>query len=105
METNFVINDFEGPLDLLLHLVKESNIDIKDTLMIGGAGYNYPKYFISHYQDKTMDVVEIDGEITNSNDDYISIMTNNIKNNIHMNANVNNFNLKNTNDHNKLNIS
>ena len=24
------IDDFEGPLDLLLHLVKESNIDIKD---------------------------------------------------------------------------
>ena len=26
----FVINDFEGPLDLLLHLIKESNIDIVD---------------------------------------------------------------------------
>lgn len=25
-----IINDFEGPLDLLLHLIKESNIDIKD---------------------------------------------------------------------------
>ena len=26
----FVINDFEGPLDLLLHLIKESNINIVD---------------------------------------------------------------------------
>ena len=26
----FVINDFEGPLDLLLHLIKESNINITD---------------------------------------------------------------------------
>ncbi len=26
----FIINDFEGPLDLLLHLIKESNINITD---------------------------------------------------------------------------
>ena len=30
MEYCIKINDFEGPLDLLLHLVKESNIDIYD---------------------------------------------------------------------------
>lgn len=51
-------------------LMFKANIDIKDTLMIGGAGYNYPKYFISHYQDKTMDVVEIDGEITEIAKEY-----------------------------------
>lgn len=28
MEHNFVINDFEGPLDLLLHLIKVSKMDI-----------------------------------------------------------------------------
>jgi segregation and condensation protein A len=28
MKYNFCINDFEGPLDLLLHLVKESKMDI-----------------------------------------------------------------------------
>ena len=28
MKYNFYINDFEGPLDLLLHLVKESKVDI-----------------------------------------------------------------------------
>jgi segregation and condensation protein A len=28
MEYNFVINDFEGPLDLLLHLIKVSKMDI-----------------------------------------------------------------------------
>ena len=27
---NFVINDFEGPLDLLLHLIKTSKMDIYD---------------------------------------------------------------------------
>ena len=28
MELDFKINDFEGPLDLLLHLIKESKMDI-----------------------------------------------------------------------------
>lgn len=28
MEMEFIINDFEGPLDLLLHLIKESKMDI-----------------------------------------------------------------------------
>lgn len=30
MQYNFIINDFEGPLDLLLHLVKTSEVDIYD---------------------------------------------------------------------------
>lgn len=30
METNFTINDFEGPLDLLLHLIKTEKMDIYD---------------------------------------------------------------------------
>lgn len=30
MDYNFTINDFEGPLDLLLHLIKQSNINIYD---------------------------------------------------------------------------
>ena len=28
MNVEFIINDFEGPLDLLLHLIKESKMDI-----------------------------------------------------------------------------
>ena len=34
MEYLIKIDEFEGPLDLLLHLVKESNIDIKDIKVI-----------------------------------------------------------------------
>ena len=30
MEYKFIINDFEGPLDLLLHLIKTSEVDIYD---------------------------------------------------------------------------
>ena len=45
-------------------LMFKSSKDIKNTLMIGGAGYSYPKYYISHYTDKSIDVVEIDEDIT-----------------------------------------
>ena len=45
-------------------LMFNSKIEIKDTLMIGGAGYSYPKYFISKFKDKNMDVVEIDPKVT-----------------------------------------
>lgn len=40
------------------------NPNIKDALMIGGAAFSYPKYYISHYLDKNIDVVEIDEKMT-----------------------------------------
>lgn len=45
-------------------LMFKSSKNIENVLMIGGAGYSYPKYFISHYLDKRMVVVEIDEKIT-----------------------------------------
>lgn len=45
-------------------LMFQSANEINNVLMIGGAGYSYPKYYISHYKDKKMDVVEIDSKIT-----------------------------------------
>ncbi|MBP5648057.1 fused MFS/spermidine synthase [Candidatus Saccharibacteria bacterium] len=39
-------------------------LDVNDVAMIGGAAYQYPKYFISHFPNKTMDVVEIDPKST-----------------------------------------
>jgi len=40
------------------------NPGFKKTLMIGGAGYSYPKYFLDKYPDATMDVAEIDPQMT-----------------------------------------
>ena len=51
-------------------LMFNSTNKIEDVLMIGGAGYAYPKYYISHYIDKTMDVVEIDGKVTTLAKEY-----------------------------------
>ena len=54
----------------LYDLMYKANIEIKDTLLIGGAGYSYPKHYISKNPDKRMDVVEIDGEITEVAKEY-----------------------------------
>ena len=59
-KVNELVFDYTKYYDLMFSTDKEIN----DTLLIGGAGYSYPKYYISHYQNKRMDVVEIDGEIT-----------------------------------------
>ena len=40
------------------------NKDAKSTLMIGGAAYTYPTYYLNKYEDKTIDVVEIDEKMT-----------------------------------------
>jgi len=36
----------------------------QSTLILGGAAFSYPKYFLEKYTDVTIDVVEIDGELT-----------------------------------------
>lgn len=38
--------------------------DTKNVLMIGGAAYTYPIYYLNKYQDKNIDVVEIDPKMT-----------------------------------------
>lgn len=43
-------------------MFKFRNVD--EVAMIGGAAYQYPKYYISHFPDKKMDVIEIDPKST-----------------------------------------
>lgn len=40
------------------------NGNYHNTLLLGGGCYTYPKYYISHYLDKLMTVVEIDKKLT-----------------------------------------
>ena len=51
---NFIINDFEGPLDLLLHLIKQSKMDIYD-IKIEDITNQYIKY-INSMKDLNIDV-------------------------------------------------
>ncbi len=46
------------------HLAKHFNPGFQKTLMLGGAGYSYPKEFLLKYPEATIDVVEIDPMIT-----------------------------------------
>ena len=39
------------------------NKDAKSTLLIGGAAYTYPIHYLQKYEDKTIDVVEIDDKM------------------------------------------
>ena len=45
MEYKVILNDFEGPLDLLLHLIKQSNISIYD-ISIDQITKQYMDYMI-----------------------------------------------------------
>lgn len=47
------------------NLMFAAGIPLNRVLMMGGGGYSYPKYLISHRGDVAMDVVEVDGAITN----------------------------------------
>jgi len=46
------------------NLASHFNPDFKKTLILGGAGYSYPKYFLLKYPEATIDVVEIDPKVT-----------------------------------------
>ena len=46
------------------NLAKHFNPKFKKTLMIGGAAYSYPKYYLKNFPDKYIDVVEIDPGLT-----------------------------------------
>ncbi|NQT50311.1 fused MFS/spermidine synthase [Candidatus Kuenenbacteria bacterium] len=46
------------------HLARHFYPDFKETLMLGGAGYSYPKDFLLKYPEAMMDVVEIDPKVT-----------------------------------------
>ena len=63
----------------------ENNTNINNVLMIGGAGYSYPKYYIKNYPNKKMDVVEIDDKVTKIAGLYFNL--NNLIENYNINEN------------------
>ncbi len=58
------------------HLAGHFNPDFKTTLMLGGAGYSYPKDFLRSYPEATIDVVEIDPKITELAKKYFKLQEN-----------------------------
>ena len=62
----FLDKDDDQPFEYAKYyrLATHFNPDIKQTLMLGGGGYSYPKEFIERFPEATMDVVEIDPGVT-----------------------------------------
>lgn len=58
------------------HLAKHFHPDFKTTLMLGGAGYSYPKSFLNSYTEATIDVVEIDPTVTKLAKKYFNLKEN-----------------------------
>jgi len=48
----------------------------KSALILGGAAFSYPKYFLEKYPEKTIDVVEIDPELTQLARDHFRLKDN-----------------------------
>ncbi|MEP6902426.1 MAG: fused MFS/spermidine synthase, partial [Actinomycetota bacterium] len=46
------------------HLIRHFKPDFQTTLLIGGAGYSFPKEYLRTYPDKQIEVVEIDPQMT-----------------------------------------
>jgi MFS family permease len=47
--------------------------DFKKSLMLGGAAYSFPQYYIQYYPNAKMDVVEIDPEVTRVAQEYFGL--------------------------------
>src|SRR5690349_18847805 len=46
------------------HLLRAANPGFRRTLMIGGAGYSFPKSYLAEYPNAELEVVEIDPGMT-----------------------------------------
>jgi spermidine synthase/MFS family permease len=46
------------------HLIRHFKPDFQNTLLIGGAGYSFPKDYLKKYAEARIDVVEIDPQMT-----------------------------------------
>lgn len=51
------------------------NKDAKSTLLIGGAAYTYPIHYLDKYEDKTIDVIEIDDKMTQIAEEQFGLNT------------------------------
>ena len=58
------------------HLLRHFKPDFQKTLIIGGAGYSFPKEYLRRYPNKQLDAVEIDPRVTQIARDYFRLEEN-----------------------------
>lgn len=49
------------------------NPDIKRTLLIGGGAFSYPRYYLDHYPDSMIDVIEISPDVLELDKEYFGL--------------------------------
>jgi len=54
-------------------LAEHFNPDFSSALMLGGAAYGFPKYYLNAYPKAKMDVVEIDEKVTEVAEEYFNL--------------------------------
>lgn len=70
------------------HLIRHFKPDFENTLMIGGAGYSFPKDYLNTYKNAKMDVVEIDPQMTEIAKKYFNLPENPRLNIIHQDGRI-----------------
>lgn len=72
------LSDRPLPFNYLYYfrLAEHFNPDFKNTLMLGGAAYSFPKYFLKQYPNSIIDVVEIDEKVTRVAQEYFGLQEN-----------------------------
>ena len=69
-------NDLVFMYSKFFHLVSHFNPDLRRSLMIGGAGYSFPKDYLKKYTEASIDVVEIDPILTQLAKRYFNLRDN-----------------------------
>ena len=70
------------------HLIRHFKPDFQNTLMIGGAGYSFPKDYLKKYPNAKMEVVEIDPQMTEIAAKYFRLEENPRLNIVHQDGRV-----------------
>lgn len=60
LDSDELVHEYTKFYDIAEHFAPQ----FKSAVMIGGAAYSYPKYFLKQYPNATLDVVEIDSQVT-----------------------------------------
>lgn len=58
------------------HLVRYFKPDLRNTLMIGGAGFSFPQDYLKQYPNARIDVVEIDPQMTELASEHFGLVSN-----------------------------
>ncbi len=66
-------DDLVAPYLKFFRLAHHFNPDITHALMIGGGGFSFPKDYLRQNPDKTMDIVEMDGQLVDIGEKYFHL--------------------------------